>query len=121
MKTLTDAIRHLLLQMPHFAIPKQGYKIKEYISIIDFVKGNKKIMQEDYAHIRKLIEDKTVLKWYWSTEMQEDYQYLALMLLGIEWLIYTAQFEDAQKGKTILEKKIRKETYVQKRSLPQNR
>jgi hypothetical protein len=110
---LKDAIKQLLRQMPRLSIPKQANEIDDYISIIDFIKKEdgfwKKIEPKDILHIQTLIKDKSIVKRYWSTEMPEKLQYLALMLLGIEWLLYTANFEDAQKGKMILEEKLTKE------------
>ena len=108
MSLLKDATRSLLLQKPTLlSIPKQGYKIdNDYLSIIDFIKDNCKIQQKDYQHIQKLIEDKSVLKRYFSNEIAEEFNYLPFIQLGIEFLLEHAEFEDAQKGKIILEKII---------------
>lgn len=108
MDLLKNATRRLLLQKPTLlSIPKQGYKIDDnYISVIDFIKDNCKIQQRDYQHMLKLIEDKTVLKRYFSDEIIKEFDYLPFIELGIEFLLEHCELENAQKGKIILENHI---------------
>lgn len=111
MKMLKDAIRQIILQRPQFAIPQQNYELKDkdYSYIFDFIKGNEKIMAKDGFHIKKLIKNKSILKRYYSNELPDELKYLALIMLGIEYLLYFAQFEDANEGKIIFDKKMREE------------
>jgi hypothetical protein len=115
MKTLRDATRQIILQYPRLAIPKQAYELKddEYIYIFDFIKEDKniyiKMQVKNRRDIKKFIEDKSILKRYFSTELPTKLKYLPLMLLGVEYLLYFAHFEDAEEGKKILDEKMREE------------
>ena len=114
MKTLKDAIRSILLETPRFSITKEDYKVDDdFISIIDFIKKDNNIAEriniKNQKHIEELVRDKSILKRYSSSEIPNNLKYLALMVLGIEWLYYTNQFEDINEAKDILYKKTNKE------------
>ena len=111
MRTLKDAIRQVILQRMQLAIPKEGYQLNDddYVGIIHFMKGYRKILVDNPLQVRKLIKDKSILKRYFSTELPEELKYLALVLLGVEFLVHFAQPEDANEGKKIFNKKVMEE------------
>lgn len=114
MKTLKDAIRGILLEVPRFAIAKEGYEVDDdYISIIDFLKKStdftERVNVKNQKHIGELAKDKSILKRYFSSEIPDNLKYLALIALDIEWLTYTCQIEDISESKEILYKKINEE------------
>lgn len=107
---LKSAYREIGFRCKHFMIMKKSNEPKDLFCLHRAFekKGGQEwaISLKDQIHINQVIANKNLTKLYFSEEIAKPYRYLGLMVLGLEYLRMTANFEDEKEGREIFHEKL---------------
>lgn len=110
---LKSAYRQVGWMCKHFMTKKRSKQPKDLFTLERAYKEldstASMIQLENQQHIEEVINDKSITKDYYSTEIQHSKKYLGLMQLGIEYLKITAQYEDMNEADKIMHEKVEEE------------
>jgi len=98
---LKDAFMRILSMQPKLGIVKISNKPEGLFRIINIRKGDEMYRIDSEIDLKNKINDKKYIKTYFSDELNEDFKIYGLARLGIEFLLYKAEIEEAQKAEII--------------------
>lgn len=110
---LKSAYREIGFRCKHFMKMKQSKTPDDVFSLVDAIENRDDmdcvVRLDSHAQIQSVINNPKILKRYFSEEIHENKKYLGLMVLGLEFLRMTANFEDEEEARKILHDKIQEE------------
>jgi len=106
---MENATRTISYFSDSFCVVKKSNVVEDYSKILECRQGNNVLLPENQADLNEKIKDKSITKIFIVAELLEEYKYLALILLGINYLRNIGEFDDANEGDVILRRKIDEE------------
>ncbi len=115
MNLLQSAIRTVLMFCDDFSIIKKADIVEEgdYLKIISFQKEENGytviLLVKNASDIKNYIDNPTITKIFYSSEIKDEFAYLSLVFLGVEYLKKMGDFDDMEKSYRIMLNQIEKE------------
>ena len=107
MKTISEAIVSIGRKYPELLQERFGKVVSEPFDVLSFFEEMDgiafRLPVKSQAEADKLIADPSITKHYLARKLKVKYEYLALMVLGVEFLKYLGDSKEAYEGYGILE------------------